>query len=135
MERNEAIQRLRSELIERRNCLSRALFGSFDELGQPSVSASGNVMDAAIRADASEVTAALATNSSSELARVEYALERIRQGRHDICESCGKQISQKRLMALPGVIYCFDCQKKMEQQEPRQPLPSWSNPAIIESLV
>lgn len=28
------------------------------------------------------------------------------------CEECGKPISRKRLGAVPGAIYCLECQEK-----------------------
>jgi DnaK suppressor protein len=45
------------------------------------------------------------------------ALLRIDEGTFGICESCGKRISEKRLMARPVTTLCIECKKKQEEVE------------------
>jgi DnaK suppressor protein len=49
--------------------------------------------------------------------KIKGALERIDQGRFGICEMCGKDISEERLMARPVTTLCIDCKKKQEARE------------------
>ena len=49
--------------------------------------------------------------------KVEEALDRIDKGIFGICESCGKSISEKRLMARPVTTLCIDCKTDRENQE------------------
>lgn len=44
-----------------------------------------------------------------ELSKIEIALKKIQNGNYGLCEECGKNISQKRLKALPYAIYCIHC--------------------------
>ncbi len=48
------------------------------------------------------------------LQNVESALNRIQEGRFGRCVSCGKEISTKRLEAVPWARYCIHCQGKLE---------------------
>ena len=52
--------------------------------------------------------------------KVEEALVRIDEGEYGICESCGEDISVKRLEARPVAKYCIDCKTKQEQREKAQ---------------
>ncbi len=49
--------------------------------------------------------------------KVKEALDRIENGTFGICESCGKPISEKRLMARPVTTQCIDCKTEEEKQE------------------
>jgi DnaK suppressor protein len=49
--------------------------------------------------------------------KMREALERIDNGTFGICVSCGKKISEKRLMARPVTLLCIDCKKKQEELE------------------
>ena len=49
--------------------------------------------------------------------KIKEALERIDQDRFGICEMCGKEISEERLMARPVTTLCIECKKKQEARE------------------
>lgn len=51
--------------------------------------------------------------------KVKEALDRIDNGTFGICESCGKSISEKRLMVRPVTTLCIECKTEMENQERR----------------
>jgi DnaK suppressor protein len=48
---------------------------------------------------------------------IKEALERIETGEYGICEVCGEEISEARLIARPVTTLCIDCKKKQEQEE------------------
>ncbi len=54
--------------------------------------------------------------------KVKEALDRIDNGTFGICESCGKSISEKRLMARPVTTLCIDCKTELEDQERKERL-------------
>jgi DnaK suppressor protein len=58
---------------------------------------------------AQEVNAALRENQGAIRAAVADALKRIDEGNFGRCERCGKNISQKRLDALPYARFCLNC--------------------------
>ena len=55
-----------------------------------------------------------ATAEQGLLYAIDEALKRVEDGRYGNCLQCGKQISKKRLMALPQSELCIDCQKSNE---------------------
>ena len=51
------------------------------------------------------------------LKKIDEALERMANGTFGICESCGEEISFKRLKARPVTTLCIDCKTKQEEEE------------------
>lgn len=51
------------------------------------------------------------------ITKIKEAIERIDNGTFGICESCGKAISEKRLMARPVTTLCIECKTEGENQE------------------
>jgi DnaK suppressor protein len=51
------------------------------------------------------------------ITKVKEALDRVDNGTFGICESCGKSISEKRLMARPVTTLCIECKTEGENQE------------------
>jgi DnaK suppressor protein len=49
--------------------------------------------------------------------KIKEALERIENDTYGICESCGEEISIKRLKARPVTTQCIDCKSKEEALE------------------
>lgn len=49
--------------------------------------------------------------------KIKQALERIENGTYGICESCGEEISVKRLKARPVTTHCIECKAKEEALE------------------
>jgi DnaK suppressor protein len=51
------------------------------------------------------------------ITKVKEALDRIDNGTFGICESCGRSISEKRLMVRPVTTLCIECKTEGEHQE------------------
>jgi DnaK suppressor protein len=49
--------------------------------------------------------------------KMQEAIKRIDDGTFGICEVCGGQISEKRLIARPVTTLCIDCKTKQEKLE------------------
>jgi RNA polymerase-binding transcription factor DksA len=50
------------------------------------------------------------------LASIERAIARLEKGTFGVCQSCGKEIENARLEALPYAEQCIDCQRKLERR-------------------
>ena len=48
---------------------------------------------------------------------IDEAVRKIGEGTYGICEECGEEISEKRLLVLPTATLCVDCQEQKEQLE------------------
>lgn len=55
---------------------------------------------------------ALEHSLESKLKDVNMALEKITNGAYGICEGCGKEIDQERLLACPEAKTCLKCHLK-----------------------
>jgi DnaK suppressor protein len=116
MTRKEAIRNMHQVLIKRRDALRKALAGDLSLLKELSAQASGDVVDAALDSVQDEISSQLAEVESRELARIEIALERMREGQYGICEGCGTNIPLARLNALPYATLCIKCQREAERE-------------------
>lgn len=103
-------------LIKRRDALRKALAGDLSLLKELRAQSSGDVVDAALDSVQDEISSQLAEVESRELARIEVALERMRDGQYGICEGCGTNIPMARLNALPYATLCIKCQREAERE-------------------
>ncbi len=53
--------------------------------------------------------AALLERARDQLAGIEAALERVREGRYGLCDRCGQPIGDDRLAARPAALTCIRC--------------------------
>ena len=121
------LARLTRELEDRRNALrvgvKTQLDGSDDErvVGlRNRIKESGDewgVADGLAELDIAEVRHALA-----ELAEVDAALARLRDGTYGECRDCGEPIAVARLLAYPTATRCVACQQKYERKIGGPPL-------------
>jgi DnaK suppressor protein len=51
------------------------------------------------------------------LKKIDEAISRIDSGSYGVCESCGEQISVKRLEARPVTTLCIECKTRQEEEE------------------
>ncbi len=58
----------------------------------------------------------LSTNERNLLQAVENTLLRIADGSFGQCASCGQEINQKRLEAIPWTLHCIKCQEEAERE-------------------
>ncbi len=115
MARKDAILSMRQILIKRRDALRTALAGDLSLLKELRAQTAGDVVDAALDSAQDEISSQLAEVESRELASIENALERMRQGHFGVCESCGGTIPMARLNALPYATLCIECQREAER--------------------
>jgi DnaK suppressor protein len=115
MPRTDALHTLRETLLSRRDALRRALAGDLGLLSEVRGQCSGDVIDAALDSAQDELSSQLAEVESRELASIENALERMREGDYGHCEHCTEAIPLARLQALPYATLCIKCQRKAEK--------------------
>lgn len=117
MARKDALLRLHSRLVARRDALRKILNGDIESLHEyNSTYDVGDNVDAAVDTANDEISSQLAEIESRELEQIEHALERIVQGVYGRCEFCGEKIADVRLNALPYTNSCIDCQRENERR-------------------
>ena len=112
MARTDALLRLHTTLTTRRDELRRRLGYELTDLRASDLT--GDAADQAFEAGSDEINSQLAELESRELAQIERALGKLRQGTYGVCEGCQKKIPVARLNALPFSITCVECQREME---------------------
>ena len=116
MPRKDALLRLHSRLMARRDALRKALNGDLDSLREyASTFVVGDNVDAAVYTANDEINSQLAEIEGRELEQIEHALQRIIAGAYGRCEYCGGKIAEARLNALPYTNSCIDCQRENER--------------------
>lgn len=62
-----------------------------------------------------EIDYSLEEASNHVLGAIDAALERIDAGTYGVCTTCGRQIGDERLEAIPYATQCIDCRRKEER--------------------
>src|SRR5580704_12305854 len=63
-----------------------------------------------------EISFILSDRERVKIGAIDDALQRIGDGSYGICESCGLEIGEERLEALPFTRLCRDCQQDQERE-------------------
>jgi len=63
-----------------------------------------------------EISFILSDRERLKINQIDEALARIADGSYGICESCGLEIAEERLDALPFTRLCRDCQQDQERE-------------------
>ncbi len=115
MARKDALLRLTTRLMARRDALRKAISGDLDSFRKFGAVSVGDNVDAAVDSANDEISSQLVEIESRELGQIEHALQRIAAGVYGRCEFCGGKISEARLNALPYTNSCIDCQRENER--------------------
>lgn len=59
----------------------------------------------------------LVIRNNSKLSKIENALSRIADKTYGLCQECGDEISEKRLLANPHFLDCVFCAEEREKEE------------------
>jgi len=116
MARKDALLRLHSRLVARRDALRKALAGDMDGIREfAKLDVVGDNVDAAVDTANDEISSQIVEIESRELGQIEHALKRIVAGVYGRCEYCNGKIADVRLNALPYTNSCIDCQRENER--------------------
>jgi DnaK suppressor protein len=67
-----------------------------------------------------EIKFLLSDREQSKIKEIDDALARFADGSYGVCESCGLEIGEERLDALPFTRLCRDCQQDREREAKSQ---------------
>ena len=103
------------EILRRRRTALRRTLSQHANMIAANDRTVGDSVDAALDCEQEELESQLVTVESRELAAIDAALERIREGRYGVCDGCDKPIPTVRLQALPYATLCIGCQREQER--------------------
>lgn len=91
-----------------------------EDMGKISVDSFIDDLDRADREISAQTFYKLLDRKNKELERINFLIRRVQQEQDfGLCEECGRQIPEKRLLILPEAIYCVPCQQELEKMELR----------------
>lgn len=76
----------------------------------------GDFYDHATSDRARELSLMLTDRERQKLIQIDEALKKIEEGSYGICESCGDEIDEERLIAMPFAKLCLSCKIDLERQ-------------------
>ena len=76
----------------------------------------GDFYDHATSDRARELSLMLTDRERQKLVQIEEALKKIDEGSYGVCESCGDEIDEERLIAMPFAKLCLSCKIDLERQ-------------------
>ena len=88
------------------------------------VQSAPDTMDAVQNATQRDIAVRQIESTFLRVQQVRLALERIAEGNYGICLRCDREISPKRLQALPWACFCIRCQQAADK-EPMQNESAW----------
>jgi DnaK suppressor protein len=103
-------------LVARRNEIVRKLSEFRNESKEVETDIAQDVADKAESSYTKEFLLSLSDAERDLLFQMDAALRRIDRGEFGNCQMCQKEISKKRLNALPWTSFCIDCQEKAESE-------------------
>ena len=116
MARADALMKIQKTLVNRRAELRKRLGGNLDDLGfGQSSSPTGDTADAAFESTGDELSSQLAELEAKELAQIEHALRKIKQGSYGKCAGCETKIPVARLNIVPYCVTCIKCAREAEK--------------------
>jgi DnaK suppressor protein len=67
-----------------------------------------------------EINFILSDRERVKIKQIDDALVRMDEGTYGVCESCGLEIAEERLLAMPFTRLCRDCQQDQEREAKSQ---------------
>ncbi|MGC1343412.1 MAG: TraR/DksA family transcriptional regulator, partial [Candidatus Binataceae bacterium] len=67
-----------------------------------------------------EINFILSDRERVKVKQIDDALERLDDSTYGVCESCGLEVAEERLNAMPFTRLCRDCQQDMEHEAKSQ---------------
>jgi len=116
----EEVLFLRNMLLDRRSSILervRKLAAAWQELEERAIELEEEAQKASIAKPYDQ----LDINGKNEIEQIDLALTKMTIGEYGVCESCGDDISPKRLEAIPWTRLCVECARDYEKKKKTLP--------------
>ena len=109
------LKEFEKRLIEERNKITKKLDSDKIEFGDLNKSETGDVVDVAFNMYEKDRAIDVTEKEKLILTEINNAITRVQSGKFGLC-SCGNEIQENRLHAIPWSRVCMDCVKKNKVQ-------------------
>jgi DnaK suppressor protein len=110
-------EEFKRKLLERKVQIGQKLSEVYNESKEMETNIAQDLVDKAETSYTKEFLLSLSDTEREQLNLIDDALKRIERKEFGTCQQCEKDISQKRLKALPWTPYCIECQEKAEEEQ------------------
>lgn len=113
---------MKRQLIDniKKNLLTEKENISAKQLEPIDIDISGDEVDEIQGRILANVQSQLSSRDKLKLKYIDVALEKIEEGTFGVCESCGDEISEKRITINPMFVNCIGCAEELEAEEKRK---------------
>ena len=118
--RKKFLANLRERLLESKNKLLDEFESALRSERESNVDEGRDSYDLASEERDREISSILSGREREKLKQIEDALARIADDSYGVCESCGLEIAEERLSAMPFSRLCRDCQQDQEREAKSQ---------------
>ena len=109
-------ERYKKILLERKQALNHQLSEFYSESKEVETGIVQDIGDKAESSYTKEFLLSLSDSERKKLTLIDEALKRVETAQFSICQSCGVNITKKRLDVVPWTPLCIACQQKEEEE-------------------
>ena len=106
----------RKMLADKKENIIRKLTNTITESKEMESNVAQDLVDKAETSYTKEFLLSLTDGEREQLLQIDDAIKRLEHGEFGVCQVCQKEISGKRLHAIPWTAMCIDCQEKAEEE-------------------
>jgi DnaK suppressor protein len=120
LNRKKFLAHMREQLLETKNKLLSEIDSESRAEREGNKDEGMDTYDLASEERDREINFILSDRERTKLKQIDDALERLDDGSYGVCESCGLEIAEERLSAMPFTRLCRDCQQDQEREAKSQ---------------
>ncbi len=118
--RKKFLTDLRQNLLEMKNKLVAEIDSELKAEREGNKDEGMDTYDLASEERDREINFILSDRERVKIKQIDDALVRLEDGSYGVCESCGLDVAEERLEAMPFTRLCRDCQQDMEREAKSQ---------------
>jgi DnaK suppressor protein len=103
-------------LADKKESIIRKLTDTITESKEMESNVAQDLVDKAETSYTKEFLLSLTDGEREQLLQIDDAIKRLQHGEFGVCQVCQKEISGKRLHAIPWTSMCINCQEKAEEE-------------------
>jgi len=119
-DRKKFLVKAREQLLETKNKLLGEIDSELRAEREGNKDEGMDTYDLASEERDREINVILSDRERVKLKQIDDALARLDDGSYGVCESCGLEIAEERLEAMPFSRLCRDCQQDQEREAKSQ---------------
>lgn len=109
-------EKYKKRLLKKKEEIIEKLSEFYNESKEVETGIAQDIVDKAESSYTKEFLLSLSDAERKQLFLIDEALKRLEKDEYGICQMCQKNISKKRLDAVPWASHCRECQEKSEEE-------------------